>query len=422
MKGKLLSLIALVIVSVFAMINLASATSISWMEVYLNGHYVSEGDTFSVERGTLLSVRVLFETTSWIPSYTKEVKVKAWIDGYRKEIKAETERFDIYPGRMYSKSLFLNLPNDMEEGIYTLHVMITSNQQVPGESYKTYRLAIQRQNYNVEILSLDLALPAVVNAGERLNAIAVIKNRGSHKLEDLYVKAEIPELNMVKTIYIGDIYPYDYADNTERDTKVVNINFDIPKSAKTGTYTLIVKAYNDDVSKETSKIFEVIGVKETKDEKEEKEIVNIVAIEKTKKVNAGDKVEYTIVLTNLGDNLVNLEFKVEGLTGWATANFDKPIISLAPKSSQSVILTLNVDEKALEGSHIFSVQAISNGNIIATQTLIAEVEAKKVIRENIWIWIIIAILAIIALALLITLIVMLVKRKESEEKPEEIYY
>lgn len=422
MKGKLLSLISFLILVFASVASLVSATGISWMNVYLNGHYVDEGTVFSVERGTLLNVKVLFETTWDIPVEVREVRIKAWIDGYRKEIKVETERFDIYPGRTYSKSLFLNLPSDMEEGIYTLHVMVTSNTQVPGESYKTIRLAIQRSNYNIEILSVDLSLPSVVNAGEKLNAIAVIKNRGSHKLEDVYIKAEIPELGIIKTIYIGDLYPYDYTDNTERDTKVVNLYFDIPATAKSGIYTLKVKAYNEDTNKETLKNFEVIGLKE-KEEKLEETKINLAISEKTKKVKAGEKVEYTIILTNLANEPLTVQIEVQGVIGWATANIDKRVTILPAKGSQIVTLTLNVDEKALEGSHIFSIQVISGGNIIATQNLIAEVEAKKTeVGENLWIWIIVAILAAITLTLLIILIVILVKKKEVEEKPEEIYY
>lgn len=422
MKRKLISLVGLLLLVFASIANLVSALGISWMNVYVNGHYIDEGTIFSVERGTTLSVRVLFGTTYEIPSTTKEVKVKAWIDGYRKEIKAETERFDIVPGRTYSKSLFLYLPRDMKEGIYTLHVMITSNTEVPGESYKTFKIEIQRANYDIEVLSVDLSLPTTVKAGERLNAIAVIKNRGSHKLEDVYVKAQIPQLGMVKTIYIGDLYPYDYLDNTERDTKTVALHFDIPTSAKAGIYTLNVKAYNEDTSEEVSKNFEVIEVKDDKKEKEEVKI-NIVTLEKTKKVKAGEKTEYDIVLTNLYKDPVTIQLEVQGLTGWATGNFDKKIVYLPPGSSEFVKLTLNIDEEALEGSHIFSIQVIYNGNVIATKNLIAEVEARKTeVRESLWIWVIVAILGAITLALLITLIVLLTKKREVEEKPEEIYY
>jgi len=413
-------LLAILLAFVLAFTSLAANTKaigIAYMDVYLNGHYADENTVFSVERGTTLSIRVLFETTAW-PEPPKEVKVKAWIDGYRKPIEAETERFDIVSGRTYAKSLFLYLPNDMQEGIYTLHVMITSNTQLPGESYKKFTIAVQRSNYKLQILSLDLALPSNVEAGKDLFATVVIKNRGSHKLEDVYVLAEIPELNMAKRIYVGDLYPKDYNDNTERDTKTLSILFSIPPETKSGIYTLKVKAYNEDAQAEASQSFEVIGKKV---EEEKKVQLNLLVSEARKKVKAGETVEYELVLINLGEP-VTLRLNAIGIEGWAKVKFDKPLITLQKNEAANARVTLDVDKDALEGSHIFSIQVLRNNEVVLAKNLIAEVERKKEI-SNLWVWIWIAILALIAIALLITLIVVLTKKKgEVEEKPEEIYY
>jgi len=417
MKKILAILLALVLAFTSIAVN-AKAIGIAYMDVYLNGHYVDEFDVFSIERGTTLSVRVLFETTAWLEP-SREVKVKAWIDGYRKSIEAETERFDIFGGRTYAKSLFLYLPNDMPEGKYTLHVMITSNTQLPGESYKTYTIAVQRSNYKLQILSVDLALPAKVEAGKDLVATAVIKNRGSHKLEDVYIVAKIPELGTEKRIYIGDIYPKDYRDNTERDTKTVSISFSIPPETQSGIYTLSVKAYNEDAFTEASESFEVVG-KPIEKEKEKAQL-NLQISETSKKVEAGKTVEYRLILINTGET-ATFNLKVIGVEGWAKARLDKPVITLQKNEAGEVTLSLEVEKDALEGSHIFSVQVLKDNEVVLAKNLVAEVEKGKE-AANVWIWILIAILALIAIALLITLIVILIRKKpEAEEKPEEIYY
>ena len=411
---------AIVLAALFAVLaSFALAQpEVASMDVYLNGHAITN-EIFSVERGSMLSVKVLLQMSP--TSDSGEIRIKAWIDGYRKSIEAETERFDVFAERVYSKTLTLKLPNDMEEGKYTLHVMASGKESLLGESYKEVILAIQRENYVAEILSVDLALPAVVDAGSTLVANVVVKNRGSHKLEDVYIKANIPELGLARNIYIGDIYPYDYADNTERDTKSINIGFAIPSNVVSGRYTLVVKAENEDVVAEDKAEFEVKG--RISVEEEEKEIIAISLATDRKTIEAGKSDTFTIVLTNLQDKPVTVQLDVIGISGWATAELPS-VVTLAPKEGKVLSLNLRVGESALEGPHVFSIKA-SVDKTTLTKSLVAEVIAKREVKEktNVGLWVTIIILAVIAVALLIALIVVLVKKtQEVEEKPEEIYY
>ncbi len=421
--GKLFAFLALVATSILAFSFASAQPEIAAMNVYLNSHFV-DTEVFSVERGTILNVKVLFKTSDI--SEEGEVRVKAWIDGYRDSIEAETERFDIFPNRIYSKSLNLRLPSDMEEGEYTLHVLVTGKQSIGGDSYKQINLAVQRSNYKAEILSIDLALPAVVKAGESLMATTVVKNRGSHKIEDIYVKAEIVELGLSKTIYIGDLYARDYADNTERDTKVATFSFSIPKNTKSGDYTLKITASSLDASAEKSASFKVEGIAGiTEEETGVSDMLTILTPSERKEVEAGKTVSYEIVLVNLANTPITLELKVIGVEGWAKASLSKSLIVLPAKGSETISVNLEVDESALTGGHIFSVQAISNNKLISSKNLVAEVKGKAIEKEarETGLWIVVAILGAIALALLITLIVLLVReRTAEEEKPEEIYY
>lgn len=429
-KNKMKKLFALflflfVVVSSLALTTMA-LPKIQWMNVYVNGQLIDSNNIFGIERGTTATIRVVFETTNifTVPNEgngeTNLVTVRAWIDGYRERIEDETERFDLFSGRTYTKTLLLSLPSDMEEGQYTLHVMVSGTQSVPGESYKEYTIAIQRRAYEADILSVDFALPAEVNAGESITATAVIKNRGSHKLEDVFLKAEIPELNISKTMYLGDLYPYDYQDNTERDTKTVTFSLEVPEATQSGTYTLKIIAYNSEVSKEIEKTFNVIGRTE---EQQPAELVNVVAIESEKEVMQGNTVRYQLIITNMGDTTKTLQLNVLGVEAWATANLNKQIITIAPKSTGVVEVTLNVDENALIGSHVFTVQVLEESNVVATKNLIAKVIEGKKVKSEIWIWVVVAILAVIAIILLVSLIVILTKKGRGvEEKPEEIYY
>ncbi|MEM1535288.1 MAG: hypothetical protein QXE64_00745 [Candidatus Pacearchaeota archaeon] len=423
---KLIGLLMLVLTGIFAFSVAISAFAaaqpeIAVMDVYLNSHYVSS-ETFSIERGSTLSVKVLFLTSDI--SESGEVRVKAWIDGYRNEIKAETERFDIFAGRLYSKTLNLRLPDDMEDGLYTLHVLITGKQALLGDTSREIALAVQRSNYLAEVLSVNLDLPAVIEAGKTLTATAVIKNRGSHKLEDIYVKAIISELGIEKTVYIGDLYARDYADDTERDTKVVAFSFSIPSNAESKTYTLHVIASNPDASAEKSANFEVKG-KVIEGETKVTETLTITTPSERAEVNAGEKARYEVVLINMGLSPLTIELSLSGLEGWARGSLSKTALVLPPRSSDTVTIELTADESALSGAHIFSLQATSAGKLIASKNLVAEVKGKELKAGgagNIGLWIAIAILAAIALAMFITLIVLLVRQPKQVEKVEEIYY
>ncbi|MEM2932974.1 MAG: hypothetical protein QW622_02085 [Candidatus Pacearchaeota archaeon] len=419
---KILAFLLLVFASVFASGFVSAQPEIAVMDVYLNSHYVGSNDVFSIERDSVLSVKVLFQTSD--VSESGEVRVKAWIDGYRKSIEAQTGRFDIFAGRLYSKTLNLDLPADMSEGLYTLHVLITGAQSLFGDASKEVTIAVQRSNYKTEILSVDLALPAVVDAGKTLNANAVIKNRGSHKLEDIYVRATIPELGLSKVIYIGDLYPYDYADNTERDTKVVSFSFVIPSNVKSKSYVLSVVASNPDISFEKSATFEVKGTEVESEEVSVTQELTISTPNERKQIEAGKTATYEVILINLATKPLTIELNVVGTENWAKAELSKSFLTLPAKSSEAVTFSLNVNEDALTGSHIFSLQAKSNGVIIASKNFVAEIEGREFEQtSNLGFWIAIAILAAVALGLLITLIVLLIKQSEaSEVKTEEIYY
>lgn len=423
MKNITLSLLVALVFGLLSVGLTAFATAqpeIEYTEIYLNGHYVSS-ETFAIERGDMLNVKVLFKVSD--TSESGEVKVKAWIDGYRESIEAESARFDVFAGRLYSKTLLLDLPADMENGEYTLHVMITGKTSVLGDNYKKITLAIQRPNYELELLSIDVALPAVVKAGEQVVSQIVVKNRGSHKIEDIFVSAKIEELGIAKRIYIGDLYPNDYTDNTERDTKVLNVLFQIPKDTKSGTYTLKVKAENENAVAEGSTTFKVEGVEIKEEEVSVTEALAISVPSESKSIEAGKAESYQIVLTNLLDKPLTVRLDAIGISGWAEARFNpSQVIVLNARESKIVGLDLSVRENAIGGSHVFSIQASSEKGTVS-KSLVAEVKAKTREEEknNVGFWIAIILLAAIAIGLLIALII-IATRKPEEPRVSEIYY
>lgn len=409
MNNKIVFLIALMFASLFAIIPMHSALGddINSTYVYLNGHYVDQNIDFSVERGSTLGIKVFFTAGSDI----NDVRAKAWIDGYRTSIEDQTERFDILAGRTYSKYLYLKVPNDIDDGTYTLHVLITSKQALTGINSQELTLTVQKQSYKVDVLAVNLALPSEVNAGNKLTAEVVVKNMGNHKINDVFVEASIPELGLSRKIYAGDLYSYD--NSYESDTKKLLVSFTIPETAETGTYSLKVNAYDEDVKAEATQYFNVIG-------KQAKEETELVAQDANLEAKAGKTVNYKLIVANLGTETKTYTVEIEGLKGWANYNVEPKVFVLSKDQSKEINLKVSVNNNAIEANHIFSVKLKENDNVVKTLNLGLDVTTTNTETAQFSLWIAVILLAIVVIVLAIVLAT--TAKTKKEVKSEEVYY
>ena len=80
------------------------------------------------------------------------------------------------------------------------------NVDVSGDGYKTstsYTLRLQRASFDASIMSVNV--PQTVKAGELFPVDVVMKNLGYNNLDDVYVTARIPALELQRTSFFGDI-------------------------------------------------------------------------------------------------------------------------------------------------------------------------------------------------------------------------
>ena len=92
-------------------------------KVYINGISPSSGQMVQVERGDTAQITVHLEGTG----DTTDVKIKTWIGGYEFDtIEEYTETFDVENGVSYRKTLYLEIPEDLDvsSNEYTLHVEV----------------------------------------------------------------------------------------------------------------------------------------------------------------------------------------------------------------------------------------------------------------------------------------------------------
>lgn len=216
----------------------------------------SQANVPAIERDSIMSVRVTFNASEDMSN----VIVRAWINGYREDIEDKTSGFDIFNGTQYTKTLNLPIPADIDaKDNFTLYVKIETKNELHGVDEAQVNLSTQRTSNKLEILSVN---PWSQNtgrlvAGTTFYTDVVIKNIGNHLAEDTFVNVSIPELNLERTVYVGDVDSYD---NDYQDTVKTTVSMKLPEDVKSGSYKLVVQAYNSEISTEATQSITVNGV------------------------------------------------------------------------------------------------------------------------------------------------------------------
>ncbi|MGB9707994.1 MAG: hypothetical protein ACPLXC_01540 [Candidatus Pacearchaeota archaeon] len=448
MKTKFCLLFVLAFIAVIALNAMAladqwyeySEPDINEMTVYVDGEMVWYGycmpdvvpdrwtcytyqyGTPSLERGSTTDVRVSFISNV---DLLEEVTVHTWITGYHEDIEAETPQFDVFGGNLYTRTLHLKIPIDLDaRAEYTLYVQIEHQQDLSGIDEANVDTEIQRISNIIEILSVELYNSEYrymnsFKAGDTVYIDTVVKNRGNYEAEDVYVRASINELGIERTIYVGDLEPND--DDDDEDSKEVTVALFLPSSLKAGSYTLEVKAYNDEVSDDEIRSIIIEGYKGGAEEEQPEGKVDITGQITSNEVEQGEGAVYTILVANFDSITQNFIVETTGTEGWATTTITPQTFTLAPGQSKLVNVYLAAGENAVEGEHVFSAK-IRYGSESKQYNLIANV--KKSTSEINWKTILMIVGIVLAAAIVVLLIILLTTRHRHKTTTEtaESYY
>ena len=247
------------IVALFAIVLTLNAVIAS--EVTINDVVVNDISVDGITAAGFVSDNVPVEVQFTSNADLDDVKVKVYIEGYKNEISDTTSRFHTINGSTYLKRFSLELPSsldlDLDTEELTLLVRISAKGMVSEET--PYVIRMQRDTYGLSVLSIDTE--DKVAAGSVLALDVVIKNLGSDRLDDTYVRASIPELGISKRVYFGDIESVEDADYDEiRDSLNKRVYLAIPADAISGIYNVEVEAYNYDAIVTASKRVIVSGI------------------------------------------------------------------------------------------------------------------------------------------------------------------
>lgn len=365
---------------------------ITILEDVTNGDSGTITDPVSVIAGETITVKVAF-TTDDIDGDTdtigiSDVRIRAELEGDKADVTAVTPLFDVEDNKTYVKTLTLKVPSDLDED--ELSGDLTLNLKIWNSDYETevedIVLNVQRTSYDVAIKSVITS--NTISAGEKMPVEVVLKNVGYNNVDDVYVTVSIPELNIQKSAYFGDIITENYKDSIlsllddeDKVTVSAKLNLEVPYTAKTGVYTLTVEAKNDET---TSTKSEEISIENS---------VSEIAI----------KSGSDLILLNPTNQLKVYTVKY---------NTNEVIVVVPAVSSKTVPIVTAEDADVSVYSEATLLSTVKfSGSAVQSETQLTNP-----------VFVLTVILAIVFLVLLVVLVVLITKKPQKTEEFGESYY
>ncbi len=360
---------------------------------------VSSTQHISVNAGDTVTVQVQFTAhaddpatvpvvETWVGNSASDVKVKVTLEGNKDDVTAVTSNFDVIDGRTYTKTLTLKVPSDFQDS--NLNEVLTMDVKIWNSDLETsitgINLELQRPSYDVAIKSVMTSNS--VDAGQLIPVDVVLKNVGYNDLADLYVTASIGDLKLSKQVFFGDLVNVNTAstsiNDNDKSTVSGRLYLEIPYNVKSGTYTLEVKAENDETSSTMTK-----------------EIV----------VTNG----FPDLAMKSGNDLVLLN-PTNQLKVYKVTYQDKEVNVIVPAaSSKSVTI-----ETPTSGEYKFDALVYSGDKLLSTVNFSGTGQAASQLTSPVMVLTII--LAVVFLVLLVVLVVLITKRPQKTEEFGESYY
>ncbi len=406
-KNVLASFVGVFVFVVLALLVVPTASAFASIDaVYIDGVFYdgNGGEIAGVFAGETLPIKVVFTASEG----QEDVRINARILG-EAGLSEQTERFDVIADSTYRRLLHIDLPNDIDPNEkFILEVSVESNSK--EADFKQIELEIQRESYNLEILSV--AGDDEVTAGDTLALDVVLKNLGRHELEDNFVIAEIPELGISTKVFFGDLSAVDEDPEFKPekfDSAERRMYLKIPSNAETGVYDVELTAFNDDSDVTVIKRIVVVSGLGT----------DLFTSGNTERFAVGENADYSMTIVNAGNTIQVYELIVDS-DEKLNVDLSETMIVIPAGSSKNVKITADAVK---EGDFSFTVNVHSEGQLIQSETFSAKVEgeASAITSGNAAV-VLTIILAIIFIVLLVVLIVLLTRKPETKEDFGESYY
>lgn len=439
MKSKAILSICLTLLALAFVVNTVSATDfgcdvddfvcLTGVEVD-NIEYKVGQTTLAGETSNTIEVEVFFTAMDDV----NDVKLKVYIDDYKAEISDSTGFFHIVEGSTYKKKFLLTLPSSADlDGLteeLNLLVRFTAKGEASSPLEWSTDVTMQRESYGLHILSIDS--PSTVSAGSTIAVDVVVENNGHNRLENVYVKASIPELGIQKKVYAGDLESEDaikkyqnlcnndpdacswnmFKDFDEDETVVKRIYLTVPANAAAGSYDIEVEAYNVDTAVVAKDKIVVEAVQ-----------TGVISPAGAKTIAPGEETTFSIVLVNPSETIAVYTVTPVETPGLIVEILESTVV-VGAEDSKTVLVKVRATDSADEGTRVVTLNVNDQNGLVATKQLTVNVDEESAsVVKNDAVFILTVVLVIVFVVLLIILLVLLTKKPtEAEEFGETSYY
>ncbi len=339
--------------------SFASAVDLEVFDVLIDGEAVDfYDDTYSleVERGQELDIKIRVLATGDVVN----AQIEADIYGYKyahKEgalVSDATRTFDLAENDYKTFTLNLEVPTKMDKKYTTLRLRLGDEKGISFEERVELHVVGIDEEDAVQIKDYSFSPSTSVNAGRAFTATVKVENIGDSDLDDVKVTVAVPALN---------IQDSEYLDELEADEKETLEEFllRIPNCAEPGTYDVVITAEFDEfeTSKETTQITVLEG--DACSERTYGEERTTVTAPDRKEANAGEDVEFPIIITNKGDSTKIYTLVVSGVDSWGSSTIS-PGAQLVLAGGETKVAYLNIETDAdADGERLFLVTVATGG-------------------------------------------------------------
>lgn len=346
----------------------------------------------------------------------EKVSVEAVLKGLESgTIRAESSMFDMTANRTYAKYLTIKLPESIRDKDFDSDLTLKITAESDGGDAVPIEITLTLEKTRHNLLVLSVQAPNKVNAGDTVLVEASVRNKGTQREDDVFVRASIPELGITASRYLGDLVTYEKSDEDLTDKGVAFLRLDVPKSASSGTYTLEVSVYTRDGVAKTvgTRSITVTGTGKAVEE-------TSVLVDATSKSIAREQgVVYKVTLVNLGDSTQTYTANIAGVN-FGTSSVNPGVLTLTPGSSGEFNVFVYPSDTATLGMHAFTVVVKSGANTVDTLNLNADVTGTTggdKLKQNL---IVVAIILVVILIIL-AIIIAVVTGRRHEESEEKLY-
>ena len=432
MKSKAILSICLAILALAFVVNTVSAIDDCGDFVCVTGvevdgvMYTPDQDVLAGVVSDPVEVNVYFTAMENVD----DVKLKAYIEGYRSDISDSTGFFHVVKGSTYVKRFTLTLPSseDLDGLVEDLELLIRFTAKSEDTIEWFASMTMQRDSYSLHILSIDA--PSTVSAGSTIAVDVVIENNGHSRLENVYIKASIPELGIQKKVYAGDLESLDeidtyrnYCENSdecdaslfkdfdEDETVVKRIYLTVPANAAAGNYDLEVEAYNVDTAVVAKNRIVVEAVQ-----------TGVISPTGARTIAPGEETTFSVVLVNPSESIAVYTITPVETPGLIVEILESTVV-VGAEDSKTVLVKVRATDGADEGTRVVTLNVNDENGLVATKQLTVNVDEEASVAKNDAVFILTVVLVIVFVVLLIILLVLLTKRPtEAEEFGETSYY